>query len=239
MHDESSRSTGLTLNDTTTCEPQQPCLLSTSSAAASPCQDISVAGRGAGLAGSRSGLWREFARIIGEVKPSWVLIENVPALRSRGLGVVLRDLAALGFDAEWDCLPASAFGAPHRRDRIFVVAYAERERVRLEQRGSSGARGDGAIESARDGIACNVANAESNGRQQRLDSQDSQDSQADCGGSRVFERVPSRAHAWSVEPDVGRVAHGVSARVDRLRCLGNAVVPQVAEHVGRLILAAS
>jgi DNA (cytosine-5)-methyltransferase 1 len=88
-----------------------------------PCQDISLAGRGAGLAGERSGLWREFARLIGELRPRYVLVENVPALTSRGLDVVLADLAACGFDAEWDHLPASAFGAPHRRDRIWLVAY--------------------------------------------------------------------------------------------------------------------
>jgi site-specific DNA-cytosine methylase len=88
-----------------------------------PCQDISLAGRGAGLAGERSGLWREFARLIGELRPRYVIVENVPALTSRGLDVVLADLAACGFDAEWDHLPASAFGAPHRRDRIWLVAY--------------------------------------------------------------------------------------------------------------------
>jgi DNA (cytosine-5)-methyltransferase 1 len=88
-----------------------------------PCQDISLAGRGAGLAGERSGLWREFARLIGELRPRYVLVENVPALTSRGLDVVLADLAACGFDAEYDHLPASAFGAPHRRDRVWVVGY--------------------------------------------------------------------------------------------------------------------
>ena len=76
-----------------------------------PCQDISQAGRGAGIDGNRSGLWREFARIIGEVRPSYVIVENVAALLGRGIGVVLGDLAALGYDAEWHCLPAAAVGA--------------------------------------------------------------------------------------------------------------------------------
>lgn len=88
-----------------------------------PCQDISEAGRRAGIEGERSGLWSEFARIIGEVHPSWVVIENVTALRRRGLDVVLRDLASLGYDAGWDRLPAAVVGAPHRRERLWIVAY--------------------------------------------------------------------------------------------------------------------
>ena len=88
-----------------------------------PCQDISVAGKGAGIAGERSGLWGEYARIVGEVRPRYVIVENVAALLGRGLERVLGDLAALGYDAEWHCIPASAVGAPHRRDRIWIVAY--------------------------------------------------------------------------------------------------------------------
>ena len=88
-----------------------------------PCQDISVAGKGAGIGGERSGLWREYARLIGEIRPRYVIVENVAALLGRGLGDVLGDLAALGYDAEWHCIPASAVGAPHQRDRIWVVAY--------------------------------------------------------------------------------------------------------------------
>lgn len=88
-----------------------------------PCQDISEAGRRQGIEGKHSGLWSEFARIIGEVHPSWVVIENVTALHRRGLDVVLRDLAALGYDAGWDRVPAGVVGAPHRRERLWVVAY--------------------------------------------------------------------------------------------------------------------
>ncbi len=88
-----------------------------------PCQDISLAGKGAGLAGERSGLWAEYARLIRELRPKFVIVENVAALLSRGLADVLRDLAALGYDAEWHCIPASAIGAPHRRDRLWIVAY--------------------------------------------------------------------------------------------------------------------
>lgn len=87
-----------------------------------PCQDISVAGKGAGLDGVRSGLWREFARIIREVRPGHVFVENSPALTARGLGRVLLDLAALGFDARWGVLGAHHAGAPHKRDRIWIRA---------------------------------------------------------------------------------------------------------------------
>lgn len=90
-----------------------------------PCQDISTAGKGAGLSGERSGLWSEFARIIGEVRPSIAFVENSPILTSRGLGIVLRDLAELGYDAKWGVLGAAHAGAPHLRNRIWILAYAK------------------------------------------------------------------------------------------------------------------
>jgi DNA (cytosine-5)-methyltransferase 1 len=89
-----------------------------------PCQDISFAGKGAGLAGERSGLFYEVARLIGELEPRFVILENVSALLSRGLDAVLGTLASLGYDAEWHCIPASYLGAPHDRDRIWIVAHA-------------------------------------------------------------------------------------------------------------------
>jgi len=97
-----------------------------------PCQDISLAGKGAGIEGSRSGLWTHYARIIDEVRPSWVVIENVSALRSRGLDRVLGSLAALGYDAEWHCIPAAYVGAPHRRDRIWIVAHPNADESRSQ-----------------------------------------------------------------------------------------------------------
>jgi DNA (cytosine-5)-methyltransferase 1 len=145
------------------------------------------------------------SRAFGEVKPSWVIIENVPALRSRGLGTVLRDLSSLGYDAEWDCLPASAFGAPHRRDRVFVVAHAQRDAVRNESRRSGGESRKGSAFPGLFGQA----------------------------------RPTPVAYLGTSITDLGGSVYGLSNRVDRLRCLGNAVVPQVAEHVGRLILAAA
>lgn len=88
-----------------------------------PCQNISLAGRMEGIDGAKSGLWQHYLRLIGELQPTWVIIENSPVLRSKGLEAMLGELAALGYDAEWHCLPANAFGAPHRRDRLWIVAY--------------------------------------------------------------------------------------------------------------------
>jgi len=88
-----------------------------------PCQDISLAGEGAGLAGERSGLWRELLRAIRVVRPDFAIVENVAALLGRGMDVVLGDLAEIGYDAEWHCIRASDLGAPHERDRVWIVAY--------------------------------------------------------------------------------------------------------------------
>ena len=100
-----------------------------------PCQDVSQAGKRAGVAdGERSGLWREFARIVGEVGPEFVFVENVGALVVRGLDIVLGDLAALGFDAEWGCVLANEAGAPHRRERVFILAHSRRGGAERRQR---------------------------------------------------------------------------------------------------------
>lgn len=161
-----------------------------------PCQDISDAGKRAGLAGARSGLWWEFHRLIEEVQPSYVIAENVAALRYRELDTVLRSLAEIGYDAEWQTLSAAACGAPHRRERIFLVAYATSQR------------------------------------------------RTTC----VFRPVlhlPSQpalySRTWNGhrvdQPAIIRVVDGIPRQLDRLRGLGNAVVPQVAELVGRAVVA--
>jgi DNA (cytosine-5)-methyltransferase 1 len=201
------------------CEPEQSLSIDVI-CGGFPCQDISVAGKGAGIEGERSGLWSQYARVVGEVRPRYVIVENVAALLGRGLDQVLGDLAALGFDAEWHCIPASAVGAPHRRDRIWIVAYAT---------------GDD---------ECGMA-ADQGGEGQRWH-------QSGNGGSHHVAHAgwltPQRFRSsvgeigepdwWLSEPDVGRVAHGIPARVDRLRALGNAIVPQIAEIIGRAIMKA-
>jgi len=94
-----------------------------------PCQDISAAGKGAGIEGERSNMWKHMARIIGEVEPTFAFIENSPMLRTRGLGVVLQDLAKMGYDAKWGVLGASDVGAQHKRERLWIVAYSNSKRL--------------------------------------------------------------------------------------------------------------
>ena len=249
-----------------------------------PCQDISVAGRGAGLSGERSGLWFEYLRVIEETRPRWVVIENVPALRSRGLDVVLGGLAALGYDAEWHCVPASAVGAPHRRDRVWLVANADagqREQPRgtlragrdaadrcgevvanahgSRQHEQAGGRHESGMGSAQRGDDVADAlraepphwNAEplrSRAAAIHAERRRGSGDLAHTEHGRCEGRLPLRSFIgadavvpsswWGAEPDVGRVAHGVPRRVDRLRALGNAVVPQIPELIGRAIMRA-
>ncbi len=98
-----------------------------------PCQDISVAGHQKGITGDRSNLWKEYKRLINEFKPKYAIIENVANLRNKGLVTVLQDIAEIGYNAEWHCIPASAVGAPHRRDRIWIIAYASSKRCQGER----------------------------------------------------------------------------------------------------------
>jgi DNA (cytosine-5)-methyltransferase 1 len=222
-----------------------------------PCQDISFAGAGAGLSGARSGLYREVIRAIRVVRPKYTVLENVAALLSRGLDVVLGDLASIGNDAEWHCIPASAVGAPHRRDRIWIVANPRGEQ---HEGGSAPLSGTLAAELAwsdtdaagercgeegqlryqqpeeRPSSLCEeVADAAGDGRQQGA--QDTRRSR-EGNSPRQEPRPWSGDRWWSVEPNVGRVADGVPSRVDRLAELGNAVVPQIPEIIGRAILEA-
>jgi DNA-cytosine methyltransferase len=113
-----------------------------------PCQDISLAGKGAGIEGERSGLWKHYKRLIQEISPRFVVAENVSALRTRGLDTVLQDLDEIGYDAEWHCIPAAYVGAPHRRDRIWIVAYANSQHISNRNTGS-GSEGSAALASSR------------------------------------------------------------------------------------------
>ncbi len=174
-----------------------------------PCQDLSVAGRGAGITGSRSGLWSEYVRAIRSLRPRYVLVENVPGLLANAaMGRVLKDVAESGYDAEWQVLSAADFGAPHIRKRAWIVAtLADSERLRSQrERDEWSAEGPPGL----------------------------------CYGTWAdqAQAVPCAATEWwAVEPHVGRVAHGVPKRVDRIKGLGNAVVPQIVEWIGRRIVA--
>jgi len=187
-----------------------------------PCQDVSCAGKGAGLAGARSGLWGEMARIVGEVQPRYVYVENSPMLTSRGLGIVLGDLASMGFDARWGVLGAHHAGAPHKRDRIWIAAcHPDRDREPALS-----------VHAAVAGVPGDVADATSGRRNRRAPAREQELSPQ--AGPRISngdsaERGAGRPFSWWLaEPDVGRVAHGVAAGVDRLRCIGNGQVPQCA-----------
>jgi DNA (cytosine-5)-methyltransferase 1 len=164
-----------------------------------PCQDISTAGLGLGIAGPQSGLWSEFSRLIGEIRPRYVLVENVAAMLSNGMGRVCGDLASQRYDSEWHCIPASAVGSPQGRDRVWIVAHPFSE------------RGRGGVDKGQDAI-----HADPCGK---------------AGG-------PGRNGSWwAVEPGVGRLVDGFPGRLDRLKALGNAVVPQIPELIGNAILA--
>jgi DNA (cytosine-5)-methyltransferase 1 len=212
-----------------------------------PCQDISCAGKGAGIEGTRSGMWKEFARIISEVQPQYVFVENSPMLTSRGLGTVLGDLASMGFDAEWGVLSAADVGANHQRERIWILAYSSNgehtdsvrgvnaEAIRVPQEnwtersgcgmssGTSGMVGNGGASRVCDERSVAYSNStqfKGNERSVR-----SEQKHSDFGSSSW----------WETEPDVGRVADGVAARVDRLKAIGNGQVPLCAATAFKLL----
>ena len=163
-----------------------------------PCQDISAAGLQAGITGERSGLWRDYARLIGELRPRLAIVENVAALSGRGLANVLGDLAGMGFDAEWFNISASNLGSPHHRARVWIVAHPEEIQ-----------------------------------RQHQPDTWNA-----------IRRGLLNDGHAWDECPwsatasAVCRVDDGIPDRVDRSAALGNAVVPQIPELIGRAILEA-
>lgn len=126
-----------------------------------PCQDLSVAGRGKGLAGERSGLFFEIVRLVQEIKPSFVFLENVPAIRTRGLSEVVHALTEIGYDCRWTCLSAADVGAPHKRERWFLLAHPYSNSIRIEQRGSFGENGQGAFIFGDDGSQESVAHSNS------------------------------------------------------------------------------
>ena len=304
-----------------------------------PCQPFSTAGKRQGEGDARH-LWPWVRECIAELRPRYAVLENVRGHLSLGFGTVLGDLATIGYDTEWQVIPAAAVGAPHRRDRVFIVAYAaeqglqrpigqviKRQRDGLANGGQELADTDsnrriygqtelnateGRIDAQRDiatssadvantdnnGLAAttlrgstrktadkqstrqnnatniegrssasrDVADTDSTSRQQQHQWQVQESNIGGCsetmadnefigdGQHRVTtdaageggqwddygrgEADDDSRQWWAIEPDVGRVAHGIPNRVDRLRCLGNAVVPQVAEYVGRLIMAA-
>ena len=194
-----------------------------------PCQDISAAGKGAGIKGTRSGMWGHMARIIGEVRPRYVYVENSPLLTSRGLHQVLGDLAEMGFDARWGVISAADVGAPHKRDRIWIVADSGSQRGKAGIADSQGRQKGNSTEFEHSSIDLADSENERNVRRVRgMGSVEQSDNtgRSSANGSREW---------WATEPDVGRVANGVAARVDRLKAIGNGQVPLVAATAWRLL----
>jgi DNA (cytosine-5)-methyltransferase 1 len=179
-----------------------------------PCQDISAAGKGAGIDGERSGMWGEMARIIHEVRPRFVFVENSPMLTSRGLGRVLGDLATMGFDARWGVLGAAEVGANHQRDRIWIIANAYNARLEWwEQQPQV-----------------------SNEKRNLADTDSAQRKRNECSQRIGAQHTDfGSASWWSIEPNVGRVADGVAAKVDKLKAIGNGQVPLCAATAWRIL----
>ena len=240
-----------------------------------PCQDISIAGKGVGIEGERSGLWTEYKRIISECRPKFALIENVSALTHRGLDRILYDLAEIGYNAEWQSISASEVGAWHKRERIWILSYpidstdrTDRGPIAKEE-GIQGfnraARRSGMFSGTGNEIPDTKQYAKGTSYGEEIDERrpnnqpydrnsmgdefrDSSQIVPDTELKRLQRckekeniiydgedsyKFPSRQSRnrfdyWTTEPNVGRVAHGIRNRVDRLKGLGNSIVPQVA-----------
>ena len=193
-----------------------------------PCTDISIAGRGAGLDGESSSMWYHMARVVSEVRPRFVFVENSPMLIHRGIGRVLGDLSSLGYDTRWTIMGANEVGAPHQRDRTWIVANTRHgggdiwtTQKRPESSGEWTAHPNqigGSSEQSKTMAHSSCKNVQGRGKPI---------------GVRQERDTPGGTGWWAIEPRVGRVAHGVASRVDRLKAIGNGQVPQVVAAVWR------
>ena len=229
-----------------------------------PCQDISAAGKGAGIDGERSGMWKEMARIISEVQPKYCFVENSPMLTSRGLGTVLGDLAEMGFNAEWGVLSAADVGANHLRERIWILGkntkqlrlfpYAKHNRDGWRKQQSQ------SLEETNGAMANSRCELRSKGNSTKLDikkkirssspvhNKPSGKGQFCNSNSKDVERQWEKSIGiesklgnfgssswWEIEPNVGRVVNGMADRVDRLKAIGNGQVPLCAATAWRML----
>lgn len=202
-----------------------------------PCQGVSAANpTGKGLADPRSGLWSQMARVISEVRPAWVFVENSPLLISRGMDRVLSDLASMGYHAAWGVIGAHHMGAPHKRDRIWIVAHAESERIN----GINGGDRGGALARCQAEPKSNGGRkgvAHSNGKRQSQPERHHQEKRRRPLDGREELDAAAGGGWWLSEPGVGRLAHGVADRMGKLRALGNGQVPAVAAFAFRYLQA--
>ncbi len=232
-----------------------------------PCQDISVAGKGAGLEGKRSGMWSHMARVVGEVRPKYVFVENSPMLTTRGGTRVIGDLAEMGYDCKWTVMGAADVGANHQRDRIWILAtdsnlqssFAQQKCEHKRAKKFDGnSRGEmGTFDAKKNvgkshcrGLEIQWANSGQQEVAQPWDSSSLADTsnQGDVWGQWLMGfaeqehnsgggSANGRGEWWQAEPNVGRVANGVAARVDRLKAIGNGQVPLCAATAWRLLTA--
>jgi DNA (cytosine-5)-methyltransferase 1 len=215
-----------------------------------PCQDISVAGNQKGIGeGTRSGLWSECARLLGEIRPQWAIFENVTALLSGGgeggewFQQVLWDISEVGYDAEWHCIPASELGANHHRDRVWIIAYPngadsgnEREEMvqkyelmdKRETLSNNNGKPEYVAHTMRQGLE---RHGEFRGDEKAI-----QEKAKPILST--YRKGSIKSECWSVEPELGRVADGIRDRSHRLKGLGNAICPPISELIGRAILEA-
>ena len=236
-----------------------------------PCQDISVAGNQKGIDAERSGLWSECARLLGELRPRYAIFENVTNLLNGDGGNwfkrVLWDISQIGYDAEWHCIPASAIGAHHHRDMVWIVAYpnsdsqsgvalnageihppsllaypsecewqsgAEKQRVlrALQENGAidnyTGRRGEA--------YPANISDPSSKGLQGGEKARNNGKDRQKPRNQLITGLGGVQGGIWEIEPNVGRVANGIPKRSHRLKCLGNAVVPQIPEIIGNTLI---
>jgi DNA (cytosine-5)-methyltransferase 1 len=208
-----------------------------------PCQPFSLAGDRKGDEDDRH-LWPEMRRLVDECRPAWVIGENVFGHISMGLDEVLSDLETLGYTARTFVIPACAVDAPHRRDRVWIVAHNDGQRRRDQQIGQPECSSK--ADTYNNGTQRPLANAEDNGIRRRVKQSKSREKARHVANSKgVYAQGQYRrqregqfggGRRWEPEPSVGRVAHGVPRRVDRLRALGNAVVPQIPEIIGKAIM---
>ena len=199
-----------------------------------PCQDISFAGKGAGIKeGTRSGLFFELMRVVGEVRPAFVFLENVSAITTRGVDAVLGALAEAGYNARWLTIRASDVGARHRRDRWFCLAYTKSASERSLRRRELAGRAELSEASIREN---NVADTQKYGDKRECGTMGEAKAESECEDDGAELNGESKTERmWKTDPAdfepasesfVGRVANGIPKRLDRLKCIGNAVVPQ-------------
>lgn len=201
-----------------------------------PCQDISVAGLGKGLEGERSGLFFEIIRLAKEIRPSFVFLENVPAIRTKGLEKVIEAFTEIRYDCRWTCVSAASVGAPHVRERWFLLAHTKRNRRGAMPRVETSCKNEqkklqSKNREARSDDASSICGDVPNANSKRLERQRSKP----CGVKPKFKNISDNSW-WKTEPDVGRVANGIPFRMDRIKCLGNSVVPLQAQEAFKKLI---